>query len=188
MFVYTLAGHCLAHGSNIDNVNRTLSSIIARSDHLSSNGVSGDALNLQFNSTALRGGGWVSYPWYSDALGTFEKMAYIVPLSVGGEPCYMGVGYNERSADGSGGQKPGGQKPASDGATVTATAGPASSLVTVNLVLLVLLLLVLLGMFAFIYSRLSVRGAQPLMRELEVKSDQAGGSQLAGGGQAVQSA
>ena len=162
-FVYTLSGTCLAHGANSLFVGRTLQDIIAGSAALTSNGVSGSALNLQFNQTAQSGGGWVSYLWYSASLGVFGKQAYIVPLTVGGVACYMGVGYSD-TVDPSYVPSTG---PGAAGETSTES---LMSIGVASLVLLILIFLLLLGYIPVVVgSRRPV--ANGLMREVQLTSD-----------------
>jgi hypothetical protein len=162
-FVYTLSGTCLAHGANANFTGRTLQDIIAGSAALTSNGVSGSALNLQFNQTAQSGGGWVSYLWYSASLGVFGKQAYIVPLTVGGVACYMGVGYSD-TVDPSYVPSTG---PGAAGETSTES---LMSIGVASLVLLILIFLLLLGYIPVVVgSRRPV--ANGLMREVQLTSD-----------------
>ena len=98
-FVYDYNGTAVAHGWLPHLIGRNLTDIVAgfRGGELLTlpnwQGWDGWRLHTDFVRAASAGGGWVRYPWVSDARGVFEKLAYVVEITRrGGRKYYVGVG------------------------------------------------------------------------------------------------
>lgn len=87
-FVFRYDAVCVAHGRVPANVGKTLFEIHSGDE------VDADELHDRFVRTAQLGGGWVAYPKPKGESTLLRlKGAYVVPVTVGGRPCYAAVGY-----------------------------------------------------------------------------------------------
>lgn len=98
-FTYDYNGTAVAHGWVPSLVGRNLTDIVAGFSGgallrtpFGLAGWTGWTLHTDFVREAKAGGGWVRYPWYSEARGVFDKLAYVVQITRGGRDYYVGVG------------------------------------------------------------------------------------------------